>query len=431
MIDIKWIRDNPTALDSALKRRHAEPKSEKILDLDTTRRTLMTDMQALQSRRNEISREIGQIKAKGGDAPELMSEMQELGPKLKDVEEKVRGLDEDLQDILSSLPNIPAEDVPEGLDDTQNEEIHKWGKIKDIQNPKAHYELGEALGLMNFERAAKMAGSRFVWLEGQLARLERALMNFFLDSQTMQNGYTEASTPFMANAKTLYGTGQLPKFEDDQFKTEDGYYMIPTSEVTLTNSVQGDILPAEVLPIKYTAATPCFRREAGSAGKDTRGMIRVHQFTKVEMVQIVHPDKSEEAHQEMVRCAEDLLQKLEIPYRVVKLCTGDLGFGARKTYDIEAWIPSQNTYREVSSVSNCGDFQARRMNTRFRTGPKQTEFVHTLNGSGLPTGRTMVALLENHQQADGTIRIPEVLQPYMGGLAFIGEPAEKAEAKAV
>lgn len=429
MLDIKWIRDNPQELDTALKRRGAKPAAAQILDLDSRRRALMTDMQGLQSKRNEISRAIGRAKSVGEDATPLFDEMQDIGPKLKAVEQEVKELDEQQQDVLAGLPNIPDADVPEGRDDTENEELRTWGEVKDIKTPQAHYELGEALGMMNFERAAKMAGSRFVWLEGQLARLERALTHFFLDTQTAQNGYTEASTPFMANAKTLYGTGQLPKFEEDQFKTNDGYYLIPTSEVTLTNAVQGEILPMDTLPLKYTAATPCFRREAGSAGKDTRGMIRVHQFTKVEMVQIVHPENSEAALEEMVGYAEDLLQKLEIPYRVVKLCTGDLGFSARKTYDLEAWIPSQEAYRELASISNCGDFQARRMNARFRTGEKQTAFVHTLNGTGLAVGRAMVALLENHQLEDGRIAIPQALRPYMGGLEVIGPASEQSKEK--
>lgn len=430
MLDIKWIRENPKELDEALKRRGAEPKAHEILDLDSRRRALMTDMQGLQSKRNEISRAVGRAKSAGEDATPLLEEMKEIGPQLKAAEQDVKELDERQNEILSGLPNIPATDVPDGKDDTENEEVRTWGEPKKLADPKAHYDLGEALGLMSFERAAKMAGARFVWLEGQLARLERAMTNFFLDTQTKQNGFTEASTPFMANAQTLFGTGQLPKFEEDQFKTEDGYYLIPTSEVTLTNAVQGDILPAESLPLKYTAVTPCFRREAGSAGRDTRGMIRLHQFSKVEMVQIVHPDKSEAALEEMVGYAEDLLQKLEIPYRVVKLCTGDLGFSAHKTFDLEAWLPSQNTYREVSSCSNCGAFQARRMKARFRTGEKQTEFVHTLNGSGLPIGRTMVALLENHQREDGSINIPEALRPYMDGQEVIGPKAEQSKAKA-
>lgn len=430
MLDIKWIRENPEALDKALQRRGATPKAHEILDLDSRRRALMTDMQTLQSRRNDVSRQIGQAKASGEDATALFDEMKDIGPKLKKAEEDVKKLDEQQHEILAGLPNIPDADVPEGEDDTQNKEVRSWGEPKKFDDPKAHYDLGEALGLMSFERAARMAGSRFVWLEGQLARLERAMTNFFLDTQTKQNGFTEASTPFMANAQTLFGTGQLPKFEEDQFKTEDGYYLIPTSEVTLTNAVQGEIVPAEALPLKYTAVTPCFRREAGSAGRDTRGMIRLHQFSKVEMVQIVHPDKSEAALEEMVSHAEDLLQKLEIPYRVVNLCTGDLGFSARKTYDLEAWLPSQQTYREVSSCSNCGDFQARRMKARFRTGDKQTAFVHTLNGSGLPIGRTLVALLENHQLEDGRVNIPEALRPYMDGQEVIGPDATKAEAKA-
>lgn len=430
MLDIKWIRENPRDLDKALVRRNAEPMAERILDLDSRRRAIMTDMQGLQSQRNEISKKVGQAKAGGDDAEPLLEEMKKIGPQLKAAEKEVKELDDKQQEMLAGLPNIPADDVPDGKDDTENEEVSAWGKPTKLVDPKAHYDLGEALGLMSFERAAKMAGSRFVWLEGQLARLERALTNFCLDAHTQQNGYVEASTPFMANAQTLFGTGQLPKFEDDQFKTADGYYLIPTSEVTLTNAVQGDILPADSLPLKYTAATPCFRREAGSAGRDTRGMIRLHQFTKVEMVQIVHPEKSEAALEEMLGYAEKLLQQLEIPYKVVKLCTGDLGFAARKTYDINAWLPSQETYRELCSISNCADFQAMRMNARFRTGEKKTEFVHTLNGTGLAIGRTLVALLENHQMEDGRIAVPEALQPYMGGDKIIGPKQEQSAVKA-
>lgn len=430
MLDIKWIRENPRELDKALVRRNAEPMAERILDLDSRRRAIMTDMQGLQSQRNEISKKVGQAKAGGDDAEPLLEEMKKIGPQLKAAEKEVKELDDKQHEMLAGLPNIPADDVPDGKDDTENEEVRTWGEPKKIKDPQAHYDLGETLGLMSFERGAKLAGSRFVWLEGQLARLERALANFFLDNQTLKNGYMEVSTPFMANAQSLYGTGQLPKFEDDLFKTSMGYYLIPTSEVTLTNAVQGDILNPADLPLKFTAATPCFRQEAGSAGRDTRGMIRMHQFTKVEMVQIVHPEKSTATHEEIVANAEDLMQQLELPYRVVNLCTGDLGFGAQKTYDIEVWLPSQETYREISSISNFGAFQARRMNARFRTGEKQTEFVHTLNGSGLAVGRTMVAIMENHQMEDGRIAIPAVLQPYMGGEKVIGPKHEQSAVKA-
>lgn len=428
MLDIKWIRENPEAFDAALAKRGVEPQASTLLELDEKRRTLMTELQSAQSKRNEISKQVGIAKSKKEDASHLFEEMKTIGPAVKKLEEQVAELDEKQTELLVTLPNIPDESVPEGKDEDDNVEIRKWGEPKDIKNAQAHYDLGEALGEMDFERAAKLAGSRFVWLQGSLARLERALTAFMLDTHTQRHGYTEVSPPFMVNQKALFGTGQLPKFDEDLFKTDMNYMLIPTSEVPLTNSVQGDILPAEALPIKMTAATPCFRSEAGSAGRDTRGMIRVHQFTKVEMVQIVHPEKSFDALEEMVGHAEYILQQLELPYRVVTLCGGDLGFGAHKTYDLEVWVPAQGKYREISSCSNCGAFQARRMKARFRTGEKQTEFVHTLNGSGLAVGRTLVAVLENYQLEDGSIAIPEVLQPYMAGQKVISKPQGQSKA---
>ncbi len=429
MLDIKWIRENPADLDKALKRRGIPAFSEKILLIDEQRRSAMTELQNLQSRRNDISKQIGVAKAQKQDAAHLFDEMKNIGPAIKKFEEQERELEQEQHDILSALPNIADANTPDGKDEEDNEVIRTWGEIRKISDPQAHYDLGEALGLMSFDIAAKLAGSRFVWLQGSLAKLERAVTNFMLDTHTERHGYIEASVPFMANGETLFGTGQLPKFSEDLFKTDMGYYLIPTSEVPLTNSVRGDIIPAENLPIKFTTASPSFRSEAGSAGRDTRGMIRVHQFTKVEMVHIVHPDKSEAALEELVSHAEYILQQLELPYQVVNLCTGDLGFGAHKTYDLEVWLPSQNKYREISSCSNCGAFQARRMKARFRSGEKQTELVHTLNGSGLAVGRTLVAILENYQQADGSIAIPTVLQPYMGGQTVIAiENTKQAKA---
>ena len=428
MLDIKWIRENPKAFDAALAKRGLAPHAATLLELDEKRRTLMTELQTLQSKRNDISKQVGIAKSKKEDATHLFEEMKTIGPAVKKLEEQVAELDDKQTELLVTLPNTPDASVPEGKDENDNVEVRKWGAPKELPHAKAHYDLGEALGMMDFELAAKIAGSRFVWLQGSLARLERALTAFMLDTHTQRHGYTEVSPPFMVNEKALFGTGQLPKFEEDLFKTDMNYMLIPTSEVPLTNSVQGDILPAEALPIKFTAATPCFRSEAGSAGRDTRGMIRVHQFTKVEMVQIVHPEKSFEALEEMVGHAEYILQQLGLPYRVVTLCGGDLGFGAHKTYDLEVWVPAQGKYREISSCSNCGAFQARRMKARFRTGEKQTEFVHTLNGSGLAVGRTLVAVLENYQMADGSIAIPEVLQPYMGGQKVISKPQEQSKA---
>lgn len=425
MHDIKWIRENPEAFDAALKKRGIAAQSTKLLALDEQRRQFMTELQTLQSKRNDISKQVGIAKAQKQEATHLFEEMKTIGPAVKKLEEHVATLDEQQTAILASLPNTPDASVPEGADESGNVEVRKWGVIQAMAAPKAHYDLGEALCLMDFEAAAKIAGSRFVWLQGALARLERALTQFMLDTQTERHGYTEVSPPFMVNDAALFGTGQLPKFKEDLFVTDMGYSLIPTSEVPLTNYVQNSLLQAEQLPLKFTAATPCFRSEAGSAGRDTRGMIRVHQFTKVEMVQIVHPEHSFKALEEMVGHAEHILQQLGLPYRVVTLCTGDLGFSAHKTYDLEVWLPSQNTYREISSCSNCGAFQARRMKARFRSGEKQTEFVHTLNGSGLAVGRTLVAVLENYQLADGSIAVPDVLQPYMGGLKLIQKPQQQ------
>ena len=418
MLDIKWIRQNPQQLDKALKNRGAKPLSSDILALDEKRRDLMTKTQELQSRKNDVAKQIGMAKSKGEDASALFEESKKVGPELKQLEEDVRLLDEEFNHLMATIPNVPEEDTPVGDSEDDNVEVRKWGEPASFNfEPKHHFELGENLGLMDFTTGAKLAGSRFVWLQGQMARLERALANYMLDTQTGEHGYTEVIPPYMANDDTLYGTGQLPKFTEDLFKTNEGLWMIPTSEVVLTNYVRGDILEKEQLPLKFTALTPCFRSEAGSAGRDTRGYIRMHQFSKVEMVQITAPESSAQALEDMVGNAEAILQGLGLPYRIVQLCTGDIGFGAKKTYDLEVWLPAQNQYREISSCSNCGDFQARRMQARFRPekGQKRTEFLHTLNGSGLAVGRTLVAVLENYQEEDGSIRIPEVLKPYMNG----------------
>lgn len=425
MHDIKAIRENPEAFDEGLKRRGLPPQSADLLALDQRRREQLTRAQEIQAERNKLSKEIGAAKSRGEDASEIMQKVSESKALEAEAEDSAKKIDDELTRALEVIPNLPFEDVPVGEDEAANVEVRKWGEPPRFAfEPKQHFDLGEALGLMDFETAAKLAGARFVLLSGALARLERALAQFMLDTQTDENGYTEVNPPALVNDATMYGTGQLPKFAEDLFRTEEGYWLIPTAEVPLTNIIAGHIVDEDYLPRRYTAMTWCFRSEAGSAGRDTRGMIRQHQFTKVEMVSITHPDQSTEELERMTACAEGILQKLELPYRTVVLSTGDMGFGARKTYDIEVWLPGQDAYREISSCSNCGDFQARRMGGRFR--PKEgkgTNFVHTLNGSGLAVGRAMIAVMENNQQADGSIVIPEVLRPYMGGLEVI-KPAE-------
>lgn len=421
MHDIRFIRETPEAFDTGLARRGLAPQSGEILALDQELRALLTEMQQAQARRNEASKQIGQAKARKNEelAQSLMAEVAALKERLPALEEKEREIQARLNARLAELPNLPAADVPEGPDETANVEIRRWGQPRAFDfSPQDHVDVGGPLGL-DFEAAAKLSGARFAVLKGPIARLERALTQFMLDVQTTEHGYTEANVPYLVRAEAMMGTGQLPKFEEDLFKTTDEtpYYLIPTAEVSLTNLVREEIVPTESLPLRLTAATPCFRAEAGAAGRDTRGMIRQHQFTKVELVSITTPEESEAEHERMTRCAETILQKLELPYRTVLLCTGDMGFSARKTYDIEVWLPAQDTYREISSCSNCGDFQARRMNARTRAkGEKNTRFVHTLNGSGLAVGRTLVALLENHQQADGSVAIPAALRPYLGGI---------------
>ncbi len=424
MHDLKYIRENPNDFDAGMKRRGLEPQSPAILKMDEERRGVQTELQVLQQARNEKSKEIGAIKKSGGDADAIMQEVADIKDQMTDLEEKEREVGEELTTLLSSLPNIMKDDVPDGADEDDNVEVRTWGEPKNPNGANKaleHYEIGEALGMMDFEIAAKLSGSRFVMLTGGLARLERALAQFMLDTHTNEHGLTEVSPPLMVKDAAAYGTNQLPKFTEDLFQTTRGDWLIPTSEVPLTNIVAQEIVDVERLPMRFTAYTPCFRSEAGSAGKDTRGMLRQHQFYKVEMVSIVHPDKSDEEHERMTKCAQTILEKLEIPYRTVVLCSGDTGFGARKTYDIEAWLPGQNAYREISSCSTCGDFQARRMNARFKEkGEKSTKFLHTLNGSGVAVGRALIAVMENYYDPkDGGVFIPDVLKPYMGGVEKI------------
>ncbi len=420
MHDIRSIRDNPAAFDAGMARRGVEPLSSRILELDQERRACQTQSQELQARRNEASKLIGAYKKDGKDAQPLLDEVAAIKEKMPQIEEREKELGAELDRILASYPTIPAPEVPDGKDEHDNVEIRRIGTPTPIANAKQHFELGEALGLMSFDLAAKLSGARFTVLRGQLARLERALGDFMLDIHTTEYGYEEVSPPLLVKDDAAFGTGQLPKFTEDLFQTTNGFWLIPTAEVPLTNLVNDAILDAEELPLRLTARTPCFRSEAGSAGRDTRGMIRQHQFYKVEMVSITRPDQSAAEHERMTDAAETVLKRLGLPFRTVTLCSGDMGFTAQKTYDIEVWLPGQGAYREISSCSNCGDFQARRMKARFRAkGEKSTQFVHTLNGSGTAVGRCLIAVLENYQQADGSILIPEALRPYMGGLERI------------
>ena len=461
MLDIKWIRDNQESFVKGLKDRGADdPKGTltRILRLDEERRATIQKLQEAQARRNAASKEIGNAKATKNEtaAERLMEEVARLKTAIQEGEAAEREVEKKYQDLLATIPNVPAADVPVGPDAESNKVLREVGKPKQFSfQPKQHFELGEALGLMDFETAAKLSGSRFVVLKGPLARLERALAQFMLDLHTSEHGYTEINPPLLVRDDTMFGTAQLPKFREDQFSTrrstpaevppdeiladgrairsgatpiKDTLWLVPTAEVPLTNLVREEILEEAKLPMRVTAGTPCFRAEAGAAGKDTRGMIRQHQFTKVELVSITTPEQSAEEHERMTACAETVLKRLEIPYRTVVLSTGDMGFAAEKTYDIEVWLPGQDegkgAYREISSCSNCGDFQARRMNARYKPkGAKDTRFVHTLNGSGVAVGRALIAVLENYQEADGSIRVPEALKPYMGGLAKI-ESAE-------
>ncbi|MSP48410.1 MAG: serine--tRNA ligase [Alphaproteobacteria bacterium] len=421
MIDIKQLRDDPAAFDRALQRRGIEASSSRLLAMDAKRRQVQTELQTLQARRNEASKEIGKLKRDGGDADALVAEIARIKDRVPALESEEKALGEELEALLAGLPNAPAADVPDGKDEAANACVRTVGERRNFPfQPKEHFDVGERLGLMDFEAAAKLSGSRFVVLRGSLARLERALAAFMLDIHTGEFGYTETAPPLLVRDHVLFGTGQLPKFAEDQFRTTDGFWLIPTAEVPLTNLVADRILDEKDLPLRFTAYTPCFRSEAGAAGKDTRGMLRQHQFNKVEMVSIAHPEKSEEEHERMTMAAETVLQRLGLPYRVMLLCTGDMGFAAKKTYDIEVWLPGQGRYREISSCSNCGDFQARRMKARFKgQGDKQTRFVHTLNGSGLAVGRTLIAILENYQREDGSVAVPPALRPYLGGLEII------------
>jgi seryl-tRNA synthetase len=420
MHDIKYIRENPEEFDAALAKRNVEALAQNILVLDEQSRALKTQLQDGQARRNEASKAIGKAKGQGDEdtAQALMAEVAELKARLPEIEEKEREVSKRLQDMMAALPNLPAHDVPPGENEDDNVEVERWGEPRKFDfAPKEHSDIGPVLGL-DFETAATMSGARFAFLRGQMARLQRAIGQFMLDQQTMRNGFQECAPPVLVREQAMFGTGQLPKFSEDSFQTTDGRWLIPTAEVSLTNSVSGQILDQAELPIRLTALTLCFRSEAGSAGKDTKGLIRQHQFEKVEMVAIVHPDNSDTEHQHMTEAAESILKALELPYRKMLLCSGDMGATARKTYDLEVWLPGQDTYREISSISTCGEYQARRMNARFRPDgeEKGTRFVHTLNGSGLAVGRTLVAILENYQQADGSVSIPKALLPYMGGI---------------
>ena len=418
MHDIRLIRDNPAAFDAALARRGVSPMSSEVLALDETRRARIAAAEQAQAAQNAASREVGAAKARGDDA-----EFERLRALVADKKAEVAALqaaaaedDARLRDLLLTIPNTPLPDVPDGADEADNVEIRRWGSPRafDFQ-PKEHYQLPAVQAGMDFETAAKLSGSRFVVLSGAVARVQRALAQFMLDTHVTEHGLTETWTPVLVRPEMMFGTGQLPKFGEDSYQTTNGWWLVPTAEVTLTNTVNGEIVAAESLPRRHVAHTQCFRSEAGSAGRDTAGMLRQHQFEKVEMVSITRPEDSLAEHARMTRCAEAILEKLGLPYRTVVLCTGDMGFGATKTHDLEVWLPGQGTYREISSVSVCGDFQARRMNARFRGEGGKPQFVHTLNGSGLAVGRTLIAVLENGQQADGSVDLPEVLAPWLGG----------------
>ncbi|MBS0538552.1 MAG: serine--tRNA ligase [Proteobacteria bacterium] len=427
MHDIRFIRENPAAFDAGLKKRNLAPLSAEILAIDTRRRAAITESEQIQAKRKALSQQIGMAKRKGENADALMAEVAGLEESQKKGEALAAELDGELTRALEVLPNLPVDDVPNGVDETGNVEVRREGNQRNFSfKPKDHVELGEATGEMDFAAAGRMSGARFVVLKKHLARLERALAQFMLDLHTSdEGGYTEVNPPLLVRDNAVYGVGQLPKFAEDMFHTDNGFWLVPTAEVPLTNLVNDQVVDEKLLPLRYTAFTPCFRSEAGSAGKDTRGMIRQHQFPKVELVSITTPEQSDAEHQRMTARAEVVLKRLEIPFRTIVLCGGDMGFGSRKTFDIEVWLPGQNAYREISSCSNMGDFQARRMNARYK--PKEgkgTRFLHTLNGSGLAVGRTLIAVLENYQNEDGSVTVPEVLRSYMGGLATIPAPAK-------
>jgi seryl-tRNA synthetase len=424
MHDLKHIRENPEAFDGALKRRGVDAVSASILALDETRRTLLTSAQNAQARRNEAAKAIGAAMGKGdtATADALKAEVAKLKETSPQLDDQERVASTKLDALLAALPNLPDDDAPDGVDENDNIEVARWGDQRNFDfSPKDHADLGPPLGL-DFETGVTISGARFTFMRGQIARLNRALGQFMLDYQTVERGYSECATPYLVKQESLFGTGQLPKFAEDNFQTTDGRWLIPTAEVSLTNSVREKILAETELPIRMTALTPCFRSEAGAAGKDTKGLIRQHQFEKVELVSITRPEDSEAEHEYLVASAEGILRALELPYRKMLLCTGDMGASARKTYDLEVWLPGQGLYREISSCSNCGDWQARRMNARYRPAEDPnvkkggTVFVHTLNGSGLAVGRTLVAVLENYQEADGSVTVPTALLPYMGGI---------------
>lgn len=424
MHDIKWIRENPTHFDEAIQTRGFDPLSHTILNLDSLQRESIAKLQDLQTERNQLAKQIGNAKASGLDASEFINRSNEVKNHLPELEHQTKKLTDELHNLLMSLPSLPYHEVPTGKDEADNVEVSRHGVPRTFNfTPLPHYDLGEKLGMMDFETAAKMSGSRFVILKKDLAKLERALASYMLNVHTTEFGYEEVSPPTLVRSNALYGTGQLPKFEEDQFKTTSDYYLIATGEIPLTNIVMDKVTPEEHLPLRFAAHTLCYRQEAGSAGRDTRGMIRVHQFAKVELVSITSADESTHEHERMLKCAQTILERLELPYRTMLLCSQDMGFSAKKTYDLEVWLPSQEAYREISSCSNCGDFQARRMNAKYRDGAGNLHFAHTLNGSGLAVGRTLVAVLENYQQEDGSILIPEVLQPFMN--MEVIEPVEQ------
>lgn len=417
MLDIKLVRNEPDKVLNGMNKRNAKVPLDEFLKLDEERRKKLTEVEQLKNRRNTVSKEVGRLKAQGQDAAELIKEMQDKGDRIQKLDGEIRQIEERLQEILLVIPNIPHESVPVGKDETENKLIRTWGEPRQFAfSPKTHDEVGIGLGMMDFERAAKISGARFVVMRGFGAKLERALFNFMLDIHTREHGYTEIFPPFLVNRASMTGTGQLPKFEEDLFKCANGdFYLIPTAEVPVTNLHRDEILDSELLPIYYAAYTACFRAEAGSAGRDTRGIIRQHQFNKVEMVKFTKPEDSYAEHEKLVNDAEDILKKLGLPYRVMLLCSGDQGFSAAKCYDLEVWLPSFDAYREISSCSNFEDFQARRANIRYRPAAgAKPEFVHTLNGSGVAVGRTVAAILENYQNEDGSVTVPEALRPYMG-----------------
>jgi seryl-tRNA synthetase len=422
MFDLRWIRDNPEAFARGLARRGASVDISALLDLDRQWREAQTGAEQLQAERNKLAKEIGVAKAQGRDPGDILGRVGESKERQAALEAQAAELRAALDRALAVFPNLPVEDVPDGLDETHNRLVRQHGTPPSFAfSTRDHATIGEGLRLMDFARAGKLSGARFVVLYGALARLERALGQFMLDLHIREFGYREVSPPLLVREETVFGTGQLPKSAEDMFRTTEGLWLIPTAEVSLTNLVGDEILEEGELPLRVTAWTPCFRAEAGAAGKDTRGMIRQHQFSKVELVSVVHPDQSEAEHERMTTCAEEVLKRLGLAYRVMLLCAGDMGFAARKTYDVEVWLPGQGTYREISSCSNCGDFQARRMRARFRPKDgKGTRFVHTLNGSGLAVGRTLIAVLENYQQGNGTVAVPDALKPYMGGVEAIG-----------